>query len=177
MLSVRPFQSRYPHVRRVKDRWQARIWDGRIHSHWNLGLYIEERAAHEAARRFLQFGEIPPSVYPRHVRRRGNGLFGVIWRPGSPVLRIGPFRTAAVAHAAVIAELLRGDHDDRAYATSLLTAANPGIAAYVVLARPCRRDWFWSLRAAVSAELVEECRRRISAGGGYGAAARRWASG
>jgi len=76
-----------------------------------------------------------------------------------------------------IAELLRGDHDDRAYATSLLTAANPGIAAYVVLARPCRRDWFWSLRAAVSAELVEECRRRISAGGGDGAAARRWASG
>ncbi|WP_193789013.1 hypothetical protein, partial [Zavarzinella formosa] len=68
------------------------------------------------------------------------------------------------------------DEDDRRRATELLTADNPGIASYVVLCRPNRRGWAAELRAAITGELVENCRRRIAARRGYAEAARRWAA-
>ncbi|WP_193789014.1 hypothetical protein, partial [Zavarzinella formosa] len=73
MRSTTTFQSNYRHVRRVKDRWQARVWDGSIRSHINLGLWVEERAAREAVRLFFDRTEIPPQVQPRFVRASAGG--------------------------------------------------------------------------------------------------------
>ncbi len=75
---MRAIPSRYKYVRRVKDKWQARVWDDRrINSrggrgdHVNLGLYDEEREAYDAVRGYFHRGEVPDHLEPKYVRTRG----------------------------------------------------------------------------------------------------------
>lgn len=173
MRGCNPNSSVYTYVRRARDRWQARVWDGLTRTHINLGLWVEEWEARRVVTRYFNRGEFPPQVLPRFVRRVAGGLVARLNGRRIPPKGEVPYPTAAEAHAAAIAELLRvGD----VRVAAMLTADNPGLAAYVVVARPDRRTWPPRLAAVVPASLVEDCRRRVERGGGYAEAARRWAA-
>lgn len=175
-------QPKYKFTRRVKGKFQARVWDGRLRAHVNLGLYDEDRAAWDASKRFFLKGELPAHILPHFVRQTADGSFvaNVALGPAAFRLlrRVGPFQTACEAHVAMLADLLRfridtrKDHDPR----RLINADNPAIASYCVLAKPWAWTWPVELLEVVGMEMVEECQRRIDRGGGYAEAARRWAT-
>jgi hypothetical protein len=99
-------ESRYKYVRRIKNKWQARVWDGRIKDHVNLGLYDEERAAWDAARRYFLRGEIPDGIYPKYVRTHGD-LFTARLTVRRGSVTVGPFLWPEVAQRFLFGTLAR----------------------------------------------------------------------
>lgn len=81
--------SRYKYVRRVKNKWQARVWDGRIRDHVNLGLFDEERAAWDVAKRYALRDEVPDEILPKYVRTHGDLYTARLTCDGITV-RVGP---------------------------------------------------------------------------------------
>lgn len=171
----------YKFTRRVKRRYQARVWDGRIRAHINLGCYGEDRAAWDAAKRFIRRGELPSHVLPYFVRHQPDGTFAagaiVCGSESREVRRVGPFETPCEAHIEMLFDLLRlnvgfGTFHPR----RMLTAENPAVAAWCVFLKP--HAWLWpnDVAEVIDVRMVDECKRRIDIGSGYAEAARRWAN-
>lgn len=108
-------------TRRVKNKWQARLWIG-AGEFANLGLYPGEWAAQKAVKevvRRLPLGKIAPLVVweacgpllgkwlpatllPKWVERVPGG-YGVRFAKGKAGVTAGPFQTPEVAHRVALA--------------------------------------------------------------------------
>lgn len=117
----------YKYLRRVKSRFQARVWIGPgPGDDANLGLFESEWAAGqavklvaglkidgpvtalslwEALRPHIGKGIIPETLLPKYVYRRPDGQYGSRVRKQGRRIALGPFEDPADAHRAMLAAI------------------------------------------------------------------------
>jgi hypothetical protein len=110
---------RYKYVRRIKGKYQARVWVGieALNGPINLGIYDNENLAHAAIRAWVAAGArpdagLPPGILPKWVTVNERGGYDATARFAGRTVRVKNRATAADAFRAVLTAAERIREED-----------------------------------------------------------------